>query len=298
MDDLGIFYEEASKVLIFLFNKVVNICEHFIHVLGLHEHFHSAAKSLHHYPTTTLLIVSHFLISILKIRSSQGCNFARSNPFASVLSSVLLCFAGSTLQSLLLGMPLVKPYENTHLIVVLILIWYLMYFCPMDLFARLIAFLPVRVGLTALKEVYRTKCILAGLQLAYSQYPNAWFIIVVSGSIRGCAGLVLKPFIHQIVGLGTSHVEFHRPTFTTKMSILISWIFAMQVKGVLDTNLSSLSLVFTVFMILFQLLLMFTDITNPFRKMEDFLAAIFLPNRRHQAETLTPSNKEKKTKSD
>lgn len=72
MDDLGIFYEEASKVLIFLFNKVVNICEHFIHVLGLHEHFHSAAKSLHDYPPTTLLIVSHFLISILKIRSSQG----------------------------------------------------------------------------------------------------------------------------------------------------------------------------------------------------------------------------------
>ena len=82
------------------------------------------------------------------------------------------------------------------------------------------------------------------------------------------------------------------------MSMLISWIFAMQVKGVLDTNLSSLSLVFTVFMILFQLLFMFTDITNPFRKMEDFLAAIFLPNRRHHAETLTPSNKEKKTKSD
>jgi hypothetical protein len=46
-------------------------------------------------------------------------------------------------------------------------------------------FLFIKVALIVLKEVYRIKCILVGLKLAASLFPNAWFIIIAGGSIRG-----------------------------------------------------------------------------------------------------------------
>ncbi|CAB3978558.1 trimeric intracellular cation channel type [Paramuricea clavata] len=235
------------------------------------------------------------LLCLVQFAHAAGSSFASNNPFGSVLSSVLLCFAGSVIQNLMLGIPLAKPFENSNLILILILIWYLMHFCPLDLFTRLLTFIPIRVALIVLKEVYRIKCILFGLKLAASLFPNAWFVIIAGGSIRGCGSMVLKPFVHQIVGLGTPRIEFHRPTFTTKFSILMSCVFTLQVKGMLNVNLSSLSLIFTVLMLTFQLLFLFTDQTDPLAPLENSLAAIFL---RHPDQTASTSGNERKKKSD
>ena len=81
----------------------------------------------------------------------------------------------------------------------------------------------------------------------------------------------------------------------TKISILMSCVFALQVKGLLNVNLSSLSLIFTVFMASFQLLFLFTDQTDPLAPLEDTLAAIFL---RQSDQTATISSNERKKKSD
>ena len=295
MDEIKSMADEASKTLLLVLNKVVIGSNRALEMSGLQDHFHSAADSLHDYPITTLLIVVHFITVLFKIKTSEGSTFASSNPFGSVLSSVLLCFAGSVIQNLILGIPLVKPFENNNRILILILIWYLMHFCPWDLFTVLVTFFPVRVGLILLKEVYRIKCILFGLKLAASLFPNAWFVIIAAGGIRGCGSLVLKPFVHQIVGLGTPRIEFHRPTFTTKISILMSCVFTMQVKGLLNVNLSSLSLIFTVFMVTFELLFLFADQTDPLAPLENSFASIFL---RHPEQTANISSNERKKKSD
>ena len=81
----------------------------------------------------------------------------------------------------------------------------------------------------------------------------------------------------------------------TKISILMSCVFALQVKGLLNVNLSSLSLIFTVFMASFQLLFLFTDHTDPLAPLEDTLAAIFL---RQPDQAVTISSNERKKKSD
>ena len=46
-------------------------------------------------------------------------------------------------------------------------------------------FLLTKVVLVVLKEVYRIKCILLGLNIAVSLFPNGWFVIIAAGSIRG-----------------------------------------------------------------------------------------------------------------
>ena len=46
-------------------------------------------------------------------------------------------------------------------------------------------FVLLKVALIALKEVYRIKCIILGLNIAASLFPNGWFVIIAGGSIRG-----------------------------------------------------------------------------------------------------------------
>ena len=75
----------------------------------------------------------------------------------------------------------------------------------------------------------------------------------------------------------------------------MSCVIALQVKGILNVNVSSLSLIFTVFMASFQLLFLFTDQTDPLVPLENALAAIFL---RHPDQTVTTSSNERKKKSD
>lgn len=75
----------------------------------------------------------------------------------------------------------------------------------------------------------------------------------------------------------------------------MSCIFTLQVKGLLAVNLSSLSLIFTIFMATFQLLFFFTDQTDPFAPLENTLAAVFF---RHPQQTASPSSNERKKKSD
>lgn len=77
--------------------------------------------------------------------------------------------------------------------------------------------------------------------------------------------------------------------------MLMSCIFALQVKGLLHVNLSSLSLIFTLFMVMFQLLFLFTNQTDPFIPLENTLAAIFL---RHPSEKASTSSNERKKKSE
>ncbi len=75
----------------------------------------------------------------------------------------------------------------------------------------------------------------------------------------------------------------------------MSCVFTLQVKGLLNVNLSSLSLIFTVLMFTFQLLFLFTDQTDPLAPLENCLAAIFL---RHPDQTANISSNERKKKSD
>lgn len=75
----------------------------------------------------------------------------------------------------------------------------------------------------------------------------------------------------------------------------MSCVFTLQIKGVLDVNLSSISLIFTVFMAIFQLLFLFTDQTDPLASLENTLAAIFF---RHPDQTASTSSNERKKKSD
>ena len=62
---------------------------------------------------------------------------------------------------------------------------YLLFFCPLNLFYKCVAFLPVKLVLVALKEVVRTRKIAAGVHHAFHAYHHGFFIMVIVGYVKG-----------------------------------------------------------------------------------------------------------------
>lgn len=64
---------------------------------------------------------------------------------------------------------------------------YLIFYCPLNLFYKCVAFLPVKLVLVALKEVVRTRKIAAGVHHAHHAYHHGFFIMIIVGYVKGCA---------------------------------------------------------------------------------------------------------------
>lgn len=62
---------------------------------------------------------------------------------------------------------------------------YLIFYCPLNLFYKCVAFLPVKLVLVALKEVVRTRKIAAGVHHAHHAYHHGFFIMVIVGYVKG-----------------------------------------------------------------------------------------------------------------
>lgn len=67
---------------------------------------------------------------------------------------------------------------------------YLIFYCPLNLFYKCVAFLPVKLVLVALKEVVRTRKIAAGVHHAHHAYHHGFFIMIIVGYVKGAQRLV------------------------------------------------------------------------------------------------------------
>lgn len=73
---------------------------------------------------------------------------------------------------------------------------YLIFYCPLNLFYKCVAFLPVKLVLVALKEVVRARKIAAGVHHAHHAYHHGFFIMVIVGYVKGqCASVSLAIFM-------------------------------------------------------------------------------------------------------
>lgn len=73
---------------------------------------------------------------------------------------------------------------------------YLIFYCPLNLFYKCVAFLPVKLVLVALKEVVRTRKIAAGVHHAFHAYHHGFFIMVIVGYVKGFCGVErVLPFL-------------------------------------------------------------------------------------------------------
>lgn len=104
---------------------------------------------------------------------------------------MLLCFSGSILSNFLLGESPIKDFgQHQHLLLATIC-WYIVFYSPFDLAARLLRFAPIKIVASVGKEVQRTKKIFDGVHSTLAIYPDAYVIVVVIGAVKGHKNAIL-----------------------------------------------------------------------------------------------------------
>ncbi|XP_059923716.1 trimeric intracellular cation channel type A [Gadus macrocephalus] len=195
--------------------------------------------------------LAYYIVSILYLKYEPGSvEVSRRSPVASWLSAMLYCFGSYILADVLLGgSPLDYFQYNSHVLLASA-VWYLLFFCPLNLFYKCVAFLPVKLVLVALKEVVRARKIAAGVHHAFHAYHHGFFIMVIVGYVKGSGVALISNFEQLLRGVWRPDTnEIMNMSFPTKASLYGAILFTLQETAWIPIAKSTLILLFTLFMI-------------------------------------------------
>ncbi|XP_008404541.1 trimeric intracellular cation channel type A [Poecilia reticulata] len=194
--------------------------------------------------------VAYYIVSILYLKYEPGSvEVSRRSPVASWLCAMLYCFGSYILADIMLGSSPLDYFQYNSHILLASAVWYLIFYCPLNLFYKCVAFLPVKLVLVALKEVVRTRKIAAGVHHAHHAYHHGYFIMVVVGYVKGSGVALISNFEQLLRGVWRPETnEILNMSFPTKASLYGAILFTLQESHWLPVSKSVLILVFTLFM--------------------------------------------------
>lgn len=219
-------------------------------------------------------------------------SFAYSHPMSSWVSSILTCFAGTILANFLLGNSLILPLLDTQQISILSAIWYLVFFCPLDLFTKFFMLKPFWVVLLVLKEAHRARNILKGVEMAAPLYSDAWLVIVVIGTVKGAGSRLIRPVVKFVQGKVETTNEALYPSFVTKLSVAGSVLFIVVQKRMVDFTTAEVLLIIACVGSFLQVLMYLSNTSDPFTYLERGIAAVFFREPTEKANTSDSKKKE------
>ncbi|XP_028856454.1 trimeric intracellular cation channel type A [Denticeps clupeoides] len=196
--------------------------------------------------------LAYYIVSILYLKYEPGSvEVARRSPVASWLCAMLYCFGSYILADIMLGVCPIDYFHNNSHILLATAVWYLVFFCPLNLFYKCVAFLPVKLVLVAMKEVVRTRKIAAGVHHAHHAYHHGWFIMVITGYVKGSGVALMSNFEQLLRGVWRPETnEILNMSFPTKASLYGAVLFALQEGHLLPVSKSLLICLFTLFMVI------------------------------------------------
>uniref|UniRef100_A0A8C8S861 Trimeric intracellular cation channel type A n=1 Tax=Pelusios castaneus TaxID=367368 RepID=A0A8C8S861_9SAUR len=228
-------------------------------------------------PVFPLFELGYFLVSILYLKYEPGAvEISRRSPVASWLSAMLHCFGSYILADALLGEAPIDFLSNNSSVLLATTVWYLIFFCPMNLFYKCVSFLPVKLIFVAMKEVVRVRKIAAGVYHAHHHYHQGWFIMVVIGWVKGSGIALVSNFEQLLRGIWKPETnEVLHMSFPTKASLYGAILFTLQQTHWLPISKDNLIFFFTMFMIVCKVFMTATHShTSPFAPLEGFLCPV------------------------
>ncbi|KAG2463909.1 trimeric intracellular cation channel type A [Polypterus senegalus] len=194
--------------------------------------------------------LAYYIVSILYLKYEPGSvEVSRRSPVASWLCAMLYCFGSYVLADILLGHSPIDYFSNNSHVVLASAVWYLIFFCPFNIFYKCVAFLPVKLVLVALKEVVRVRKIAAGVHHAHHAYHHGWFIMVLTGWVKGSGVALMANFEQLVRGVWRPETnEIMYMSFPTKASFYGAILFTLQQMHWLPVSKSTLIFLFTLFM--------------------------------------------------
>ncbi|KAE8632803.1 hypothetical protein XENTR_v10001678 [Xenopus tropicalis] len=230
---------------------------------------------------------AHYLTSVMSAREQAGAvDVASRSPLASWFSSMLYCFGGGILSSILLAEPPVGILSNTTSIILASAVWYMVYYFPYDLFYNCFFFLPIRLILAGMKEVTRTWKILSGVAHAHSHYKDAMLVMITIGWARGAGGGLISNFEQLVRGVWKPESnEFLKMSYPVKVTLIGAVLFTLQHGQYLPISRHNLMFIYTLFLILIKVTMMLTRSTaSPFLPLETSLQHILFSRQQIPAE--------------
>jgi len=194
--------------------------------------------------------VAYYIVSILYLKYEPGAvEVSRRSPVASWLCAMLYCFGSYILADLMLGVSPLDYFQHNSHILLASAVWYLVFFCPLNLFYKCVAFMPVKLVLVALKEVVRCRKIAAGVHHAHHAYHHGFFIMVIVGYVKGSGVALMSNFEQLLRGVWRPETnEILNMSFPTKASLYGAILFTLQEAHILPVSKSLLIVLFTLFM--------------------------------------------------
>ncbi|KAF2368696.1 TRIC channel [Trinorchestia longiramus] len=225
--------------------------------------------------------IAHCVICCLYAREDIGTGasqFSRKHPFANYVSCMLTIFAGGILSSLLLGEAALGVLKNNQQLMLASAVWYVIYYSPFDIGYKVAKFLPLKVVLAAMKEVYRVKKINDGVAHVAKIYPNGYVIMVIVGTLKGNGSGFMKILERLSRGVWTpTAVEFMQPGFATKASVAAGLLFVLDSKtDLISAPHALVYFAICIFFVYFKLSSLLLGIHDPFLPFENLFCAIFL----------------------
>ncbi|XP_069854536.1 trimeric intracellular cation channel type A isoform X2 [Dipodomys merriami] len=189
---------------------------------------------------------------------------------------MLHCFGSYILADLLLGEPVIDYFSNNSSVLLASAVWYLIFFCPLDLFYKCVCFLPVKLIFVAMKEVVRVRKIAVGIHHAHHHYHHGWFIMIATGWVKG-SGVALLSSVEQLLrGVWKPEMnEILHMSFPTKASLYGAILFTLQQTRWLPVSKASLIFLFTMFMVSCKVFLTATHSHScPFDVLEAYVCPV------------------------
>ncbi|KAM9841421.1 trimeric intracellular cation channel type B [Aulostomus maculatus] len=239
-------------------------------VLQLDELAHGLAN-LNMFPYFDM---AHYIVSVMSLREQPGAlEVSRVSPLACWFSSMLFCFGGAVLSGVMLAEPPIAPLSNSTSVLLASIIWYLVFYCPMDLVYCCAALLPLRLVLSGMKEVTRTWKVLGGVTQAHSKYKDGLLVMIAIGWAKGAGGGLISNFEQLVRGVWKPETnELLKMTYPTKITLIGAVLFALQQTHYLPLQKHHLMLIYTVFTVGNKTRMMLTGAsTSPFAALESAL---------------------------
>ncbi|XP_067279981.1 trimeric intracellular cation channel type B isoform X2 [Pseudorasbora parva] len=233
------------------------------------------ALGLSNLPMFPYFDMAHYIISVMSLREQPGAlAVSQRSPFACWFSSMLYCFGGAVLSALMMAEAPVAPLSNTTNLLLASLMWYLVFYCPLDLVYSLASIWPLRLILTSMKEVTRTWKILGGVTQAGRKYSDGLFVMIAVGWAKGAGGGLISNFEQLVRGVWKPETnELLKMSYPTKVTLLGSVLFSLQQCRFFPIQTHHLMLIYTLFIVTNKMRMMLTSGSSsyPFSELESVL---------------------------
>ncbi|KAM4527471.1 trimeric intracellular cation channel type B [Odontesthes bonariensis] len=218
--------------------------------------------------------IAHYIVSVMALREQPGAfEVSRVSPLACWFSSMLYCFGGAVLSGIMLAEPPVAPLSNGTGVLLASIIWYLVFYCPLDVVYCCAALLPLRLVLSGMKEVTRTWKVLGGVTQAHKKYKDSLLVMIAIGWARGAGGGLISNFEQLVRGVWKPETnELLKMSYPTKITLIGAVLFALQQSHYLPLHKHHLMLLYTIFIVVNKSRMMLTgSSSSPFATIESVL---------------------------